>query len=61
VSVSPPGAGGAGRGGAEWADRAAGHGGMDQADLVSWFIRGLRRLKRRLQNGIPLPAFRGTG
>jgi len=53
VSVSPPGAGGAGRGGAEWADRAAGHGGMDQADLVSWFIRGLRRL----QNGIPCPPF----
>jgi Transposase DDE domain len=25
--------------------------------LVSWFTRGLRRLKRCLQNGIPLPSF----
>jgi hypothetical protein len=24
---------------------------------VSWFTRGLRRLKRCLQNGIPLPTF----
>lgn len=25
--------------------------------VVSWFIRGLRRLKRCLQNDLPLPAF----
>ena len=27
--------------------------------FVSWFTRGLRRLKRCLQNNLPLPAFRG--
>lgn len=29
--------------------------------LVSWFTRGLRRLKRCLQNDLPLPAFHTPG